>query len=526
MSIINQLTYQNTFGDWFSATEQLIVQINNLYANNYTKPTGTLFLGDTSLGLQVNTNAIIAGNLEVSGVGSGAYIQNNLQVGGNISVGSAFVQNLQVSGNFVISGTTAYSTNTFTVASGTLANENAYFDVYRPSGSNASIKWDEANTKWELLNVNSNTFFNILTGELLSNSYISNSTSNVASSAAVNDLYNYTLNGLLFISGVDSSQNNYINYVDGFAQAAFNKANSTLTINGIPGTLGNSISISANTPNLITFNNSGAGSGTGVTYNGSAPLTVSYNTIGAPSINGANATGTWAINITGNAGTATVANALNTLNSYNVASLIAGSLYIGSSTSTEFTYNSTTNILTLAMLSGTGSYTFDSSGNFGTNANISCAGNLYWGGTNKGEISYDGWATLRNAGNTNGIRFVNQAYNAQTFVCDDTGNVTAAGNITAYSDQRLKTNIVTIKDALSKVNELRGVSFIKDGKNSIGVIAQEVQKVIPEVVMVGNDEEKLLSVAYGNMVGLLIEAIKELKQEIDDLKKLNKNDKD
>jgi hypothetical protein len=97
-----------------------------------------------------------------------------------------------------------------------------------------------------------------------------------------------------------------------------------------------------------------------------------------------------------------------------------------------------------------------------------------------------------------------------------TGNFTAAGNVTAYSDERLKSDIVTIPDALETVCKLRGVNFTKDGEASTGVIAQEVQKVIPEVVLQGDE---YLSVAYGNLVGVLIEAVKELKAEVETLKK-------
>ena len=101
---------------------------------------------------------------------------------------------------------------------------------------------------------------------------------------------------------------------------------------------------------------------------------------------------------------------------------------------------------------------------------------------------------------------------------DMSGNLTMAGNVTAYSDERLKSDIKTIDGALDKVMSLRGCSYIKDDKQEIGVIAQEVEKVIPEVVMTANDDIGTKSVAYGNMVGLLIEAIKELKTEIDQLK--------
>ena len=94
------------------------------------------------------------------------------------------------------------------------------------------------------------------------------------------------------------------------------------------------------------------------------------------------------------------------------------------------------------------------------------------------------------------------------------GSITASQNVTAYSDERLKSNVRTIDKALDKVSLMRGVYFDKDGEASTGVIAQEVEKVLPEVVFDGEYK----SVAYGNIVGILIEAIKELKNEIEDLK--------
>jgi len=96
------------------------------------------------------------------------------------------------------------------------------------------------------------------------------------------------------------------------------------------------------------------------------------------------------------------------------------------------------------------------------------------------------------------------------------GGITSTGNITTISDSRLKTNVHTIKDALNKVSKLRGVTFDKDNKANIGVIAQEIQSVFPEAV--STDDKGYLSVSYGNLVGVLIEAIKELKLEIDILK--------
>ena len=97
-----------------------------------------------------------------------------------------------------------------------------------------------------------------------------------------------------------------------------------------------------------------------------------------------------------------------------------------------------------------------------------------------------------------------------------------AGTINTTSDERAKDDITPITGALDKVQQLGGYSFTlkaTDEKSS-GVIAQEVQKVMPELVQEG--AEGLLSVQYGNMVGLLIEAIKEQQAQIDELKqKLN-----
>ena len=110
---------------------------------------------------------------------------------------------------------------------------------------------------------------------------------------------------------------------------------------------------------------------------------------------------------------------------------------------------------------------------------------------------------------------------------DVTGALVASGNVTAFSDARLKTDISTINDALGIVEKLRGVSYkwLKNGSEGIGVIAQEVEQVIPEVVLTNvntdpstGETTEIKSVDYGNIVGVLINAINELKAEVDELK--------
>ena len=95
-----------------------------------------------------------------------------------------------------------------------------------------------------------------------------------------------------------------------------------------------------------------------------------------------------------------------------------------------------------------------------------------------------------------------------------TGTITASSNITAYSSKKLKSDIETIDNALDKVSQMRGVTFTKDNEKSSGVIAEELEEVAPELVIDGEYK----SVAYGNIVGYLIEAIKDLKNEVEELK--------
>jgi len=178
---------------------------------------------------------------------------------------------------------------------------------------------------------------------------------------------------------------------------------------------------------------------------------------------------------------------------------------------------------------------------------------LYYPNNNAYHIYLDGaYFLLRNNQNYNGIAFNTNTSSRRGYVyadngnnigflntggswslkCDNSGNVTATGNVTAYSDARLKTNVNTINDALSIVGKLRGVSFDwkESGKRSIGVIAQEVEEVLPELVLTqqvtdgeveGNpnpETKEIKSVDYGKIVGVLINAINELKAEVDELK--------
>ena len=95
------------------------------------------------------------------------------------------------------------------------------------------------------------------------------------------------------------------------------------------------------------------------------------------------------------------------------------------------------------------------------------------------------------------------------------------GDITAFSDIRQKEDLEIIPDALDKVSKINGYTFVRTGQGpgrKTGLIAQELEKVLPEAVYEPNEGSDMKAVAYGNVVGLLVEAIKELKEDVDILK--------
>lgn len=178
----------------------------------------------------------------------------------------------------------------------------------------------------------------------------------------------------------------------------------------------------------------------------------------------------------------------NTQVQYNSSGTFAGSA--------NLTFNSGTNTLTTTNLSAT-------AGSF-TTASVSSTSTF--GGT----LTANGAVQINNTLNTTG-----------NIACS--ANITASGNVTAFSDERLKMNVKPISAALHRIKQLRGVQYDRTdtGRFEIGVIAQEVENVFPEVVLTHEDGMK--SVAYGNLVGALIEAVRELEERVRELEFKDKN---
>jgi len=165
-----------------------------------------------------------------------------------------------------------------------------------------------------------------------------------------------------------------------------------------------------------------------------------------------------------------------------------------------------------------------------TNGSHYVAGALAVNGSSSGVA---GDVTSNRAGGTTGVYYFGTSggkylyYDGTNFALQG-GGLVCSGDVTAFSDARVKKNIELIPDALNKVLQIRGVTFNRtdqgdDITRHAGVIAQEVEKVLPEVVTESSDGPQgevggIKKVAYGNMVGLLIEAIKELNAKVDTLK--------
>ena len=275
--------------------------------------------------------------------------------------------------------------------------------------------------------------------------------------------------------------------------------------------------------NALTFSNGGDGAASGTTYNGGTARTISYNSVGAPSAAGVGASGTWGISINGNALTATSAGSATTAGSVTNAltfsnggaGAASGTTYNGG-TARTISYNSVgAPSVTGTNASGTWEIT---SRRVVINYNNDSAANyqVLWGSGN------DVYGT------------------AGIYVNPGTDSLFCGGDITAFaSDRRLKTNIQNIVSALDKVQSINGVTYkwIDDVKdlgfnprkmNDVGVIAQEIKEVLPEAVDfapfdrnvdgTSKSGEDYLTVKYEKIVPLLIEAIKELKAEVEELK--------
>jgi hypothetical protein len=207
-----------------------------------------------------------------------------------------------------------------------------------------------------------------------------------------------------------------------------------------------------------------------------------------------------------NAGIATTANNVSSSININTSGIITATSFSGSGTNLTGIVTSIVAGTNITVSGSTGRVTINSTGG-GGGGSIAILDD-----TSTNDTFYVGIASTT----TGDLATLNVSSTKLTFN-PSTGNLVAGGTVTANSDEKLKENIKTIENALEKVLSLRGVEYdrIDTGDHQIGVIAQEVERIIPDVVY--GDETK--SVAYGNIVGLLIEAIKDQNKRIEELER-------
>ena len=255
---------------------------------------------------------------------------------------------------------------------------------------------------------------------------------------------------------------------------------------------------------------------TGVSIDGNAAtatngITTANYTSYSPTLTGGGASGNWGINITGNAATATTAtvagsatsagsatyatylNGASSSTGTNLTSRVNSGFWEQSSTSTANGWpvtGSWYHLITSTHSNNANYYSMQIAGSFFDNSNF------YIRSTN-------------NSGTTAWLSLIT-SIGGQTIA----GNLTLSGTLTINSDARLKENLTPLTGALDKVKALTGYNYNRIGSDKLemGVVAQEVQAILPELVQA--DSEGTLSVAYQNMVALLIEAVKEQSIQI------------
>ena len=188
-------------------------------------------------------------------------------------------------------------------------------------------------------------------------------------------------------------------------------------------------------------------------------------------------------------------------------------------------------VITDGSITDTGDFTIDAAGTIILDGDAAGAtvhlkdGGVHWGSIFRSSSNFN---IKSEASDTDIVFFGNDGGSTVTALTLDMSEAGAATfnstvnapNFNTTSDVRLKDNIRTFESAMDVVSQLRGVRFAwkETGVETVGLIAQEVEKVLPELIGT-NADTGLKSVSYSNMVAVLIEAVKELKAEIEELKK-------
>jgi hypothetical protein len=493
-----------------------------ILGNTLTVASNALFSSNVNASEYVNvTRDVSAVNFKSSGTVSSYGL--NITGSGNIS------GQLSVGGNFVINGSTVYSTNTFTLNAGSGVGLTSFYSVYRGSSANAAIRWNEPAQYFDIRDVNNPTSYSkILTANLISDSLTTVNSSTLASSAAANTLYTYLIANTAYLqSQINSNSSNSQSQLASNVASLQSQINAnTIYFQGIDDTQNTNIT------NLNTYLNNSLNALQNQLNANTLSLQnqISGNTVYFQGIDNAQNTSITNLNTNLSSSVTSLQNQIN--------SNTAFSQGVNNSQNTSIT-----NVNTFAQSAfniANGAYSTANSAvgsaaaayNQANTATTSAASKVasITGTTNQITVSGTTTPTLslpQSIATSSSVQF--GSFGVGTAASGTSGEVRATNNITAYySDDRLKTRLGNIENALDKLMSLNGFHYEANQtaqdlgykvKPEVGLSAQEVQAILPEVVVPAPIDEKYLTIHYERVIPLLVEAIKELKREVDSLKK-------
>lgn len=539
MALIQNLSLANTFGQWVNKTNDIVDTINVLYASDFTKPTGTLYLTEPTTGLSVSNNSLFGGLTEIAASGSLvvhglAEVQQQLALTnlnpnidnlvlsangnatftGNVTALNGSFTNITTTGNFTVSGSTIYNTDTFTLNAASLTNQNGYLSSNRPTGSaNATIRWNESKLSWSIRDVNNsdsaNAYANVITSNVVSSttqagivqltdSISSTSTTTAATPASVRTTYNSTFqqaNNAFNVAnaafGQANNSFNVANVIFGYANSAYQYAN-TIGASGAASAFSQANNAFDRANSSYDYANTGYAQANSAALfaNGAFTKANSAYDYSYSSIFSVTANTSGGLIANGTQGSAQTGNVLISIQATDV---VAG------------TYGGTTHIPV---------YTVGSDGRITYSSNVTVAS----GATLSDDTVTDATRYPVYADTTTGTYIT--AYTSSTnYTYNPSTGTLSAVIFTSLSDRSVKDNIEVVPNALDTIKQLEGVSFNwkQNGNKSYGVIAQDIEQVLPDVVQ--TNDNGLKTVDYQALSAFLIESIKQLSSEIEELKK-------
>lgn len=443
--------------------------------------TGTV---NASAGFNAGANVLVStSDIKVGNATVNSFVNSSsISTTGTLSVtaNASFSNNVTISGNLTVSGTTTYvNTSTLNVADNivtlnadvggaTAPTENAGIEVNRGSSANVTVRWNETSDIWDLTEDGIN-FYQVVNR---------NQAANATYAGILTVLDSVTNTSITIAASANSVKRAYDIASTAYSNAISVSSSDATTKAGTA--YSNAVAFSANASNISS----------GTLATARLPATANIST----AINvGANVNlSTTAINV-GNA----------TVNTVITSSTIVapGTVAVGNTTITGF-------------------LNVSSYGTFGgavnaASLNISGVSVLTGNATFSNVITVAGISTFNSnvAINTGSLELTDGSLTVN-------GNITTTGYVDASSDARIKTNVRPITNALNTVLNIEGVVYDRidvDLKDQMGFIAQQIKPYVPEIV--NGTEEGGYRVSYQNIVALLVEAIKDLNNKLEELQK-------